>query len=502
MRTKNLSPTPPSASKPGTSGGVAFALLAIGVPWGVWTVFALLGSEDSQLVAFNAVAGWFVVLAFAYLGLHGLRGLAWCSVPVLLTQRALLGFIAVPTWRFATHADQMDSIYVHAMILVLSGFATFWAGSLIFMKENRLRFAPQTRDTSRRIKIISAAMLVVGLITKIVMWKFGLLSYTAQTGAREALIQYMELFVLLGNLLTAALVISAVEVFGKRSAGSFIKIVFWFSISCSVGFGAVSGMKQQLLQPLIVFSLVYGIVKGRIPRAAIFLLPALLILMYPFFNAYRANLNNGYRSQANTISGLEAVVSKSIADVVLSRVSASDKVEGGFDSSANRLSILNDLHDLLGLPAPSLLNGDEKMWLAPVYPLIPRILWKDKPILNKGQRFSEALGRPDTTASAMTTIGDLYSLYGIAGVLIGMFVYGIGLQLYMNWMCRGGISERGLFVYLTLIVPLIAIEINAVTLIAAVVQTGVVAVIVSYLIYGLPHSPSRFARYPRPITAA
>ena len=66
----------------GSSAWVACALLAVGVPWGIWSFAILLGSGGSQLVALDAAAGWFVLLAIGYLGLHGLKGLAWCSVPV------------------------------------------------------------------------------------------------------------------------------------------------------------------------------------------------------------------------------------------------------------------------------------------------------------------------------------------------------------------------------------------------------------------------------------
>jgi len=474
-------------------------MLAVSIPAGIWTISNLLVAGNSQSVAFNAATGWFVVLAFAYLALHGLKKLAWCSITALLTFRALVEFIAVPIWQFASGGDQLDSVFVHAMVLILIGFVAFWAGSLIFMRPTLLRFAPDGQHTSNRVAFMSAIMLAIGLSSKLVMWKFGLLSFTAQTGSREALIAYMETFELLGNLLTAAMVISALEVFGKGSRG-LIKSVFWLSIAFSVIFGAISGMKEQILLPLILIVLVYGITKRRIPRSA-FLLPLLLMVIYPFMNAYRVNLSNGYLSQATTLSGLRDVLSKSFVDVAFSHSDTSDQAKGALDITASRLSLLAYVHDIIGLPAPSLLNGDEQVWLAPLYPLIPRFLWKDKPVLNKGQRLSAALGHPDTSSAAVTPIGDLYTLYGTVGVVIGMFLYGICLQSYMNWICRGLLSERGVFVYLSLIVPLINLEHDIVALIAGAVQFGIVAVVISYVIYGRPIHSARFGNYPRSIKA-
>ena len=57
------------------------------------------------------------------------------------------------------------------------------------------------------------------------------------------------------------------------------------------------------------------------------LLPLLLVLIYPFVVAYRSNLNNGYRTQVNTVAGQEVVLEKSFDDVVLSRPQQARKLE-------------------------------------------------------------------------------------------------------------------------------------------------------------------------------
>lgn len=477
----------------GTSGWVPLGMLAFGLPCGIWSVSALLGG-GSQSVALAAAAGWFVLLAIGYLGLHGLKGLGWCSVPALLTLRALVEFICVPAWRFAAGDDIVDSTYVHAMFLTLIGFTAFWTASLVFMKETGLRFVPWAPNTSSRVAFVSAAMLGLGLAGNLVLWKSGLFSYTADSGLRESSFAIMQWLTFLANLVNAALVVSTIEVFGKPSTESFIKMVFWLSLICSIGCGAISGMKSELLKPFLCLLLVYGITKRRIPRAGL-LLPFLLILIYPFVIAYRNNLNNGYRTQVNTVEGLEAVLEKSFDDVVLSRASTSEEAGKGFDQATDRLSLLTYVHDIIGLPDPSLLNGDEKIWLAPLYPLIPRIVWKDKPVLNKGSRLSVALGRPATTASAVTPIGDLYSMYGSYGVAAGMFVYGMCLQLYMNW-AGGDRSEKGLFIYISMLIPLVNLEEDTVSLIAGAIQLGVVVVLTAYVVYGRSVSSLRVARYP------
>jgi hypothetical protein len=470
---------------------VLLLLLVLGVPWGIWSASVLLGGGDSQLVALDAMIGCFVLLAIGYLGLHGLSGLAWCSVPVLLTLDTLLEFIAMPALRFARGDDLVDSLYVHAMFLTLIGLTAFWIGSLAVKKEIRLRFVPQTRKTSSRVAFMSAAMLVLGVGGKLAMWKVGLYSYLADQSLRESSLWFIQGLTFIGNLLNAALIVSAIEVLGKRSAEPLIKIVFWLAVVFSIGFGVISGMKIEILLPILYLALVYGITNGRIPRFAIlfFLLP---VLIYPFENAYRYNLSRGYRAQVNTVDGLEALLEKSVSDVFTSR---SNIEETGFDDTTSRLSALTYARDAIGLSDPSLLQGDEKVWLAPLYPLVPRVLWKDKPVLNKGQRLSVALGGPSTSSSAVTIIGDLYLMYGTFGVMVGLFLYGICLQVYMNWFAKRAMSERRLFVYILMLMPLMSLGAFVVELVANAVQLGLVFVFMSYVIYGRSVSSLRVANH-------
>jgi hypothetical protein len=330
-------------------------------------------------------------------------------------------------------------------------------------------------------------MLILGVGGKLILWKTGLFSYTADYALRESDFAIIQWLAFLSNLLEAALVVSSIEVFKKRAAEPLVRIVFYLAIVFSIGFGAISGMKETAITPILYILLAYGITKGRVPRM-VFLLPLSLVFISPFVNAYRVNLNSGYRDQANTIAGLGDALHKTFSDVVEAPASRGETVGNSVDDLTGRLSALTYVHDVVGLPDPSLLNGDEKVWLAPVYPLIPRFLWKNKPVLNKGQRLSLAMGLPATTSSAVTPIGDLYSLYGTCGVAVGMLLWGAGLQLYMNRIGRGSLSEKGLFIYILMLTQLINLESDVVALVAETVQLGIVVVIMSNIIYAKPAS--------------
>ena len=422
-------------------------------------------------------------------------------VPVLITVASLVEFIFMPAWRFAAGNELADSAYVRAMFLTLIGFAAFWGGSLAFMKETRFRFDPRIQDRSSRVAFMSAILFGLGLGTKLVLWKAGLFSYAADAEVLASSFAFVQWLNYLGGLLDAALLVSAIEVFGKRSTGPFIKIVFWLSLVSSVGFGLISGTKGAVVAPFVLLVVIYSIANARIPRLVL-LLPLLPVMIYPFSNAYRSNLNSGYHAQVNTIEGQGVVLEKSFADVFSAHTSKSETAEVGFSDTTSRLSYLSYLRDVVNLPDPSVLNtdGDIKIWEAPFYPLVPRFLWKDKPIDVKGLRLTVAKGKPATSWSSPTPIGDLYSMYGTNGVVVGMFIYGICMQLYMNRIALKMFSERELFVYVSMLLLLISFELDVAGFVAGVVQLWILTLAMSYIIYGRSVSSSRVARNQSSVT--
>jgi hypothetical protein len=135
--------------------------------------------------------------------------------------------------------------------------------------------------------------------------------------------------------------------------------------------------------------------------------------------------------------------------------------------------------------------------MAPIYPLVPRFVWKSKPVLNKGQRLSVALGSGRFSSAALTPLGDLYSMYSIYGVMIGMLVWGLCLQRYMNWLAYKRCSEKSLFVYVLMLPQLLNFEDGVVGTVAGTVQLGVTTIVMSYVVYGRLASSANVANNQR-----
>ena len=438
-------------------------------------------SASSPAGLFGIALAWFILLGVAFLEYTGVRSLAWCAAPILLTMRALLELGIVPGIRVATGDDMLDGLYARAMLLVLLGFIAFWIGSLILYREQRFSFRALCSDTRYRTVSACVFCFLVGTLAKVFMWKAGLSSYLADDVSRTSAAAVLQWLGLAAAMLQASLVISSIELFGKVSTSITIRFLFVASFFLCLVFGFISGMKEEIFAPILQVVLVYGITRGRLPKIA-WALPLLLVLLYPFMNAYRANLNRGYRYQVGSVHGLSAVMQQSLNDALTGHIVGQPN-QSGMKSSSERLSLLSSVRFLMGLPVPSLLEGDEKLWMAPFYPFVPRAIWHNKPVIDKGRRFSIALGTSSNTSTAVTPIGDLFILGGYGGVICGMFVYGLCLQGFMRWI-GGSFSEKTVFLFLSILLHLINLEADVFSLITEALLYTFIYLVIARFIYG------------------
>jgi hypothetical protein len=84
-----------------------------------------------------------------------------------------------------------------------------------------------------------------------------------------------------------------------------------------------------------------------------------------------------------------------------------------------------------------------------VWGLVPRILWQDKPDVSTGVEFTRFIGVDYSSATGMTTAGELYWNFGHIGVAFGLFI--IGLLYAGLWRMVGTYPQNsflGVWLYL------------------------------------------------------
>jgi len=115
------------------------------------------------------------------------------------------------------------------------------------------------------------------------------------------------------------------------------------------------------------------------------------------------------------------------------------------------------------------------------YAFIPRIIWPEKPPVSRGAWFTTYLGMANseaeaTTSTGMTTVGEWYWNFGVAGVAAGMFL--TGALLSGLWRLAGSYPVRrpaNMVLY-------VAIIMNAMNLPDA--TSPIVSAVALYLLFG------------------
>lgn len=238
---------------------------------------------------------------------------------------------------------------------------------------------------------------------------------------------------------------------------------------------ALGGRRSWLpilaLMPLYVLALRSGM-KGEVALVSLaILLPAVrhlnlnrslllggfvvlvVLFVFPFSQAWRQANWAGYRGYEN--ADISTVASRVLSsweqDGLLETAAASTAQWLSRGSSAEAGGLVMQLAERDGLIGPILIEG-----LTTIF--IPRFLWPDKPLYMPGAWFTWYLGdarSPETATSstAMMLPTELYWMFGILGVLIGMPL--LGMLYFYIWKylirraVRGLVSSVALFALLT-----------------------------------------------------
>jgi hypothetical protein len=263
----------------------------------------------------------------------------------------------------------------------------------------------------------------------------------------------------------------------------FLNELFW---------GALSGMKYDLLRGFLILALVVSITKARIEKKWLVATLLGLIVVYPVHDRYRSMLRGGQVDVRRVGSLGEA---GSVATLQTAKIESgwSGWLRSGWQRAISRLDLLQPMAIVMSLDAAQAdrVRTEERWWMLPFYPLVPRLLWPNKPILNGGVRLSLALGSTKETSTALTYPGDLYMDYGLPGILVGMLVLGVVGQLLTNAV-TGPFDKRSLFFYSVIFVSFAnMMETQAFPVWAGVLKTMVIFGILKCLIYGRPRKKKK-----------
>jgi hypothetical protein len=147
-------------------------------------------------------------------------------------------------------------------------------------------------------------------------------------------------------------------------------------------------------------------------------------------------------------------------------------------------------------------HGDERLWMIPYYPFVPRIIWSAKPILEQGTRFTDMLGWGTDSSTPVTYPADCYIYGGFPGVIGGMLLLGLFAQRCANSL-NGVISKYHVLKYSVLLLLCLNIEVGVMEVWVGILKIIPVLFVIRLAAYGPSGCKVRpAAGSSRPVVAA
>jgi hypothetical protein len=187
-------------------------------------------------------------------------------------------------------------------------------------------------------------------------------------------------------------------------------------------FGFVIDFKSEALIGGVLVVLTNLLVNGRVPKAWVALMLAVLIVGFPLLQANRV-VRNEHGSNSTKVS-------ENVAQTFKQVLAAKERVNSGSDraqTALERLTLKGSV-DLIvrgtGVIAPFQFGYT----LSPLITgFIPRLIWPDKPYVAAGRILNSEfhLSEDADTYISPSHLGELYWNFGWAGVIVGMTLIGL-----------------------------------------------------------------------------
>ena len=408
-------------------------------------VMLLLGAVDSSARPTSAVIWGSLSLTSYAAGLLYLVGaeagvVNWKFGPWTIVFYMLVFGVATMTWsepQTGLATEISVSSVLRALWLIAVGLSAWTIGYLVgpgYAFRGALargvtalgrRFTTDVRSPATPWMLYAIAV-AARLANAALLGKFGYISDPTSVTTATSYGQVLSLLTICAPLALSA---AALQVYceGLKSARITLAILFPIELA----FGAVIGGKGNFVIAVLAIVIPMSTARHRLPLAAVIGgVVVFIAIVIPFNQAYR-------NSVGSTSTPLTPAQEVSGAPRILRQTLTVHSLVVSLPESVNYL-----LKRTREIDSPAIIvqrTGQQipyqspiQLIEAPLVDVVPRIIWRAKPILATGYQFGQQYYElPPTlyTSSAITPVGDLYRYGGWIPVIAAMFVTGCGLRL-------------------------------------------------------------------------
>lgn len=352
------------------------------------------------------------------------------------------------------------------MLLVILGACSMWLGYDLSLGRGAGRILRNSRELKKWLRPSAVLrmptlylFIAISFLARMAAIKAGVFGYSATKESQLAFAPYQEYLNIAEMLGKMALLGAALQAFSPNRPSVAARKLLWLVCGYEMFFGLLSGMKGNVVMPLVIVGVAYYGRRNKLPTFLIPLVAVAIIAAYALIEPFR-------RVAHSDVGGLSATSVSGIASTMMNRENADEfAADNPTPLWLNLLARTNLLAPAsLGLQYAAI-NSPQKgdpaflnnILLAPAYAVVPRIIWKKKPLDNIGGWYThQVMGMDFESATAMSPFTYLNFAGGTLAVIIGFLLAGALQRSAFEALRTFG--DGGLIVFLGLLMPLINID--------------------------------------------
>lgn len=183
-----------------------------------------------------------------------------------------------------------------------------------------------------------------------------------------------------------------------------------------------------------------------------------VLVVFPAVVVYRVPSESPLSVSSATPTVRELVSRAAAIPPLLARHTPSEYLQLAAESVIARFSGIDAVSLLLKYDVSAELGDPAAYLYIPAAAFIPRVIWPDKPVLERGTAFGRLLLDPSFAGATwrssfgMFHIGDLFATFGFTGLLVGMCALGCFYRLVYRFLDPRHSSDLGVkFIYIFLL---------------------------------------------------